>query len=158
MKKRLSQKQPLSLHYNEIHLYFMSIFVEKIHVFLIFAPVFLDNLYFFKIVHLTNFVCGLIKRLVKSRSFSYADTANERHVARNCLRTGQTYFARFEFFEPHGINLHEPVRLEKQGDENRRFSTAEQNLAGVQVWKNTKNSVRLAKNKKVGLFPKSNRA
>jgi len=138
--------------YNEILLYFMSIFVEKNHDFLIFSPAFIDDLYFSKIAHLTDFVCGLIKRLVKSRSFSYADMANERHVAKNCLRTGQTNFARFEFFEPHGINLHELVRLEKQGDENRRFSTAEQNLPGVQWWKNTKISARRKWNKKIGVF------
>ena len=70
----------------------MLIFVEKGHVFLIFAPAFLDDLPFSKIVHLTNFVCGLKKRLVKSRSFSYADTANERHVVKKCLRTGQNLF------------------------------------------------------------------
>ena len=140
----------------EMILILCHIFIVKSHDFLIFAPAFFDDLYFSKIVHLTNFVCGLIKRFLKSRSFSYADTANERHVAKNCLRTGQTIFWPVRVFFATWNKPPWACPLRETRDENPRFSTAEQNLPGVQVWKNTKFQSGLRRIRKSGIFQDSN--
>ena len=124
--------------FHEILLYFVPIFVAKDHDFLIFASQpFLIICIFPRLYTPPTFVCGLIKRLVKNRSFSYAGRGPNSYAAKSCLSTDAFFGA--SSFRHINASVRNSACLEKQGDENRRFSTAEQNRRGCSILEKHKN-------------------